>query len=42
VAEALSAPPQYVLDALLAAVRTFTGAAAQNDDVTAMVVRFTG
>jgi serine phosphatase RsbU (regulator of sigma subunit) len=42
VARALAAPPQDVLDALLAAVKTFAGAAAQNDDVTAMVVRFTG
>jgi sigma-B regulation protein RsbU (phosphoserine phosphatase) len=42
IAAALSQPPQDVLDALLAAVKTFTGAAAQNDDVTAMVVRFTG
>jgi phosphoserine phosphatase RsbU/P len=34
--------PTVVLQALLAAVKTFAHGAAQNDDVTAMVVKFTG
>ena len=36
----LAAPPQAVLDALLAAVKAFAGSARQNDDVTAMVLRY--
>jgi serine phosphatase RsbU (regulator of sigma subunit) len=39
---ALSQPPQFVLDALLAAVKQFAGAAAQNDDVTTLVLRCRG
>ena len=34
--------PQAVLDALLASVRTFSGGAAQSDDVTIVVVRYDG
>ena len=34
--------PQEVLDALLADVRKFTGAATANDDVTMVVVRYDG
>jgi phosphoserine phosphatase RsbU/P len=37
---ALSQSPQCVLDALLAAVKQFVGAAAQNDDMTALVLRY--
>jgi sigma-B regulation protein RsbU (phosphoserine phosphatase) len=35
-------PPNVVLDALLADVRTFCGGAPQSDDVTMVVVRFDG
>jgi phosphoserine phosphatase RsbU/P len=35
-------PPQELLDALLADVRRFTGAATPNDDVTMVVVRYDG
>ena len=36
----LSQSPQRVLDALLGAVKQFVGAAAQNDDITALVLRY--
>jgi len=35
-------PPQQVLDALLADVRTFCGDATQSDDITAVLVRYKG
>ena len=38
----LNASPQEVLDTVLATVRTFAGGAAQNDDMTALVIRYTG
>jgi serine phosphatase RsbU (regulator of sigma subunit) len=38
----LSEPPERILKSLLDAVRTFTQGAPQNDDVTAMVVRYLG
>lgn len=38
----LGAGPQVMLERLLEAVRDFTRGAAQNDDVTAMVVRYAG
>jgi sigma-B regulation protein RsbU (phosphoserine phosphatase) len=40
VASVLDQSPQDVLDALLVAVKGFTGEAAQNDDITALVVRY--
>jgi serine phosphatase RsbU (regulator of sigma subunit) len=40
VTPALREPPQAVVDALLAALRRFAGHAPQNDDVTAMVLRY--
>jgi phosphoserine phosphatase RsbU/P len=42
VAPVLSQSPHEVLDALLVSVKQFAGAAAQNDDVTALVLRYTG
>ena len=36
-----SESPRCVLEALLAAVTQFVGAGAQNDDITAMVLRYT-
>jgi serine phosphatase RsbU (regulator of sigma subunit) len=41
VAQGLSQSPQSVLDALLGAVKQFVGTAAQNDDITALVLRYT-
>lgn len=35
-------PPSVMLERLLDAVRDFTTGAAQNDDVTALVVRYSG
>ncbi len=35
-----SSPPEMLLDRILAAVRTFAASAAQNDDVTALVLRY--
>jgi serine phosphatase RsbU (regulator of sigma subunit) len=37
---ALAQPPREVLQALMAAVKQFVGAAPQNDDVTALVLRY--
>jgi phosphoserine phosphatase RsbU/P len=37
---ALAEPPQRVLDALVAHVKQFVGGAPQNDDITALVVRY--
>ena len=37
-----SKPPQQLLDALLADVRTFCGQATPNDDVTMVIVRYDG
>lgn len=41
VEQALTQSPQSVLDALLAGVKQFVGTAAQNDDITAVVLRYT-
>jgi sigma-B regulation protein RsbU (phosphoserine phosphatase) len=38
----LNAGPQEMLELLLEAVRNFTRGAVQNDDVTALVVRYVG
>jgi sigma-B regulation protein RsbU (phosphoserine phosphatase) len=38
----LGEPPQQVLDALLADVRTFCADATQSDDVTVVMVRYNG
>jgi phosphoserine phosphatase RsbU/P len=40
ISPALSEPPQELLGRLLAAVKSFTGAAPQNDDITALVLRY--
>jgi sigma-B regulation protein RsbU (phosphoserine phosphatase) len=40
VAPALREPPQAVVEALLGALRQFAGHAPQNDDVTAVVLRY--
>ena len=40
VERALSQSPQCVLDALLTAVKEFAGAARQNDDITALILRY--
>jgi serine phosphatase RsbU (regulator of sigma subunit)/pSer/pThr/pTyr-binding forkhead associated (FHA) protein len=37
-----SRPPGVLLDSILAAVRSFSAGAVQNDDVTALVLRYTG
>jgi sigma-B regulation protein RsbU (phosphoserine phosphatase) len=41
VTAALARPPQEILDALIDAVRVFAAGAAQNDDMTALIVRYT-
>ncbi len=40
VSRTVSQPPAAILDALLAAVKQFAGAAPQNDDITALVLRY--
>ena len=40
VGRTVSQSPAAILDALLAAVKQFTGAAPQNDDITALVLRY--
>jgi phosphoserine phosphatase RsbU/P len=39
---ALERTPQALLDTLLGSVRAFTAGAPQNDDVTAMILQYTG
>jgi serine phosphatase RsbU (regulator of sigma subunit) len=41
ISPALAEPPQQILSTLLAALKQFTGAAPQNDDITALVLRYT-